>query len=159
MGVSFTNVLIADGRSDMRYRLQLALAQMPGVVTIGEACDGETAVQKVCELTPHILILDIAIPGLAGLEVIRRVKSRFPSIKILVHTSMQPAAFALAALKAGASGYCLYGASQQTLESAVKTLNAGAVWLDANIAAKMLMLLPAQDDRAKLSALENNRGQ
>lgn len=143
MGVNFTTVLIAAGDADARYRLQLALAQMPGVVAIGDASDGETAVQKACDHTPDILVMDIAIPGLAGLEVIRRVKSAAPSVKVLIYTAIEPAGFALAALRAGASGYCLEGVSRPAFVTAIEAVKAGAIWLDARVASRILNLMPA----------------
>lgn len=143
MGGNFTTVLIAAGSADARYRLQLALAQMPGVVSIGEASDGESAVQKARDLTPDILVMDIAIPGLAGLEVIRRIKHNAPAVKVLIHTAIEPAGFALAALRAGASGYCLDGVSRPAFITAIAAVKAGAIWLDARVAGRVLNLMPS----------------
>lgn len=145
MGVNFTTVLIAAGSADARYRLQLALAQMPGVVAIGEATDGESAVQKACEHTPDILVMDIAIPGLAALEVIRRIRSTAPSVKVFIYTAIEPAGFALAALRAGASGYCLDGVSRPAFSTAIEAVKAGSIWLDARVAGRILNLMPAPD--------------
>lgn len=165
MGTAFTHVLIADGKPEIRYKLQLMLAHIPGMVVVGEACNGDDAIEQAGILKPDVLIMDIGIEGLGGLEVIRRVRNTHPAVKILIHTAIEPAAFVIAALRAGASGYSLYGCSHQVLESALKAVRAGAVWLDEKIAARILNFVQGTSSSAtgthnqlKLEELKPKKG-
>lgn len=131
-------VLIVEDHSLLRYALKATLAEFPEVEVVGEAADGPAALQKVKELKPSIILMDIGLPGMNGIAVSRRVKAEFPAIKILMFTSQETDDDIFAALAAGANGYCLKTVVPEQLRTAIKAIEDGAAWIDPAIASRVL---------------------
>lgn len=133
MASGYTYVILASGRHDVRKELEQTLARLPEILVVAEASDGDELETKAQELSPHVVLMDIALPGKNGIETIRALKQKNPKIKVLVVASSESIGFVSATLKVGASGYCLFGSSPELLEAAIRSVSLGAIWLDGKI--------------------------
>ena len=118
-------VLIADDHDIIRQGLKSILAPRPDYKVIGEAQDGEEALEKVEKLKPDILLLDISMPKISGLDIINQIKHRSPETKIIIVTVHKMTAYILKAFKSGASGYLIKENAAEELLLAL-----GRVWAD-----------------------------
>lgn len=109
------------------------LSQVPGYQVVGEVADGLQAYATCLELQPDIVLLDLGLPGMDGIDVICRLKQRWPELLVVVLTAENTEFRAQAALGAGAMGYILKRSSQQTLLAALKAVVAGQVYLDPDL--------------------------
>ena len=132
------HVLIADDHTIVRSGVRLLLEAEPDIHVVGEAVDGAQAVELATSLTPHVVLMDIAMPGVDGLEATRQIKSSHPDIQILVLTMHRSQDYFFEILKAGASGYLLKGANPGDLIKAVKVVHRGEVFLYPTMAQKLL---------------------
>jgi DNA-binding NarL/FixJ family response regulator len=110
-------VLIADDHRDYRRVVREFLDRMPNVSVVGEAINGGEAVEKVEQLFPDVVLMDIAMPQMNGLEATRIIKQRWPETKVLIATTYDDPAYRLQALEAGAVGYFLKGSLKPSLEA------------------------------------------
>jgi DNA-binding NarL/FixJ family response regulator len=131
-------VLLVEDHTMTRMGLQLVLEKAENIELIGEAEDGEEGVKKAKELKPDVILMDIGLPVIDGIEATQKIKeSNLPS-RILVFTSRDSEDDVFAALGAGADAYCMKGASPEQLTSAIKAVNEGTAWLDPAIARTVL---------------------
>lgn len=126
-------VLIADDHAVLRSGLRMLLDAQPGIEVVGEASDGVEAVSKTTELTPDVVLLDITMPAMSGIDVIRTIKSRMPSIATLILTMHEDEGYLLEALKAGASGYIPKKAADTELITAIKAVHSGEVFIYSSL--------------------------
>lgn len=132
------NVLLVEDHTMTRMGLQLVLDKADGIVLIGEAENGEEGVLKAIELKPDVILMDIGLPVIDGIEATQQIKNKNLDCKVLVFTSRDSEEDVFAALGAGADAYCMKGASPEQLTSAIKAVNEGAAWLDPAIARTVL---------------------
>lgn len=132
------SVLIADDHPVVRQGLRTFLELLPDVELVGEATDGEEAVSKVQELLPDVVLMDLVMPQLDGIEAIRRIRTVSPSTQVLVLTSFADDEKVLSAVKAGAAGYLLKDVQPQELAEAVRAVNRGEAQLHPTVAAKLM---------------------
>ncbi|MEZ5366185.1 MAG: response regulator transcription factor [Bryobacterales bacterium] len=118
-------VLMADDHSLIRQGLRLLLEDQADMTVVGEARDGREAIDKTLELKPDVLILDIAMPVLGGLEAAREIAHHRPRTRILGLSVRRDAAYAREMLRAGAYGYLTKEASQDELLSAIRAVRDG----------------------------------
>ena len=118
-----TRVMVADDHSLFRYGLKAMLANAEGFEVVGEANTGEEAVEKVAELEPDIVLMDIQMPGINGIEATRRILETNPRVGVVVVTMFEDDDSVFAAMRAGARGYVLKGAD---VEEVLKVLGAVA---------------------------------
>ncbi len=118
-----TRVVVADDHSLFRYGLKAMLANAEGFEVVGEATTGEEAVEKVAELEPDIVLMDIQMPGINGIEATRRILETNPRVGVVVVTMFEDDDSVFAAMRAGARGYVLKGAD---VEEVLKVLGAVA---------------------------------
>lgn len=104
---------------------------------IGEASDGEEAVKLVSELEPHVVLMDIAMPVVNGIEATKQIKLKFPKIAVLILTAYDNDQYIVALLEAGAAGYLLKDVSGRTLTNAVRAVFDGEAILHPSIARKV----------------------
>ena len=97
---------------------------------IAEAEDGETAVELTQEHLPNVVVLDVGLPGIGGIEACRQIKQRHPEIPVLILTSHAQKSLIERLISAGAQGYCLKGIAAETLVLAIRSVAAGASWWD-----------------------------
>ena len=110
-------VLIADDHRDFRRVVREFLDRMPNVSVVGEAINGGEAVEKVEQLFPDVVLMDIAMPQMNGLEATRIIKQRWPDTKVLIATTYDDPTYRLQALEARADGYILKGSLKPSLEA------------------------------------------
>lgn len=130
-------ILLVEDDELFRLGLQVRLQREPAVVVIAEAADGETAIDLAKQQQFDLVLLDIGLPGLGGLETCRQLKQNHPQLPILVLTSRNERALIARLVTAGAQGYCLKGVAAETLVLAMRSVIAGASWWDATATAEI----------------------
>lgn len=131
-------VLIADDHIIVRSGLRLLLEAEPDIDVVGEALEGGEALNLVEQHLPDVVLMDITMPGMDGLEATRRIKARWPQIQVLVLTMHRSDEYFFEMLKAGASGYILKGAETSDLIHAVRVVGRGEVFLYPTMAQKLV---------------------
>ncbi len=126
-------VVLADDHVMLRSGLKLLLTGQMDIEVVGEASDGAEAVSKAAELKPDVLLLDITMPNMGGIDALRAIKEKRPSISILILTMHENEAYLLEALKAGASGYILKKAADNELMSAIRAVYSGEVFIPSSL--------------------------
>ena len=132
------SILIVDDHSIVRRGIKSILENEPDYIIIDEAVNGEEAVQKAQELNPDVILMDLVMPGIDGIEAIRRIRESCPSTRILVLTSFSEDEKIFASIKAGAIGYLLKNTPAEDLERAIKSVAKGELHLQSVIAQKVL---------------------
>ena len=122
-------ILIVDDHGVMRAGLRAMLEDEPGIEVVAEASTGEEALGLTVELQPDILLLDIGMPGIDGIEVTRRLKKSDPRIQVLILTVYEDESLLREAIKAGASGYVIKRAAEEELIAAIKSVHRGDLYI------------------------------
>ena len=138
MSLNKHRVLIAEDHDIARLGLRLTLEKMPDVELIGEASDGDSALVQVEQYQPDIILMDINLPGLSGIQATKLIKGSHPRTGIIMFTSDSSDETVFAALSAGADGYCLKNIAADQLHMAIESVAKGAAWLDPGIAQRVL---------------------
>jgi DNA-binding NarL/FixJ family response regulator len=131
-------VLIADDQMMVREGFSVLLSAQPDINVVGEAVDGESAVHKVAELRPDVILMDVRMPGLDGLEATRRISAMDVHAKVLVLTTFDQDEYVYEALRAGASGFLLKDASARELADAVRVVAAGEALLAPKVTKRLI---------------------
>lgn len=126
-------VVLADDHVMLRSGLKLLLNGQMDIEVVGEASDGAEAVSKTAELKPDVLLLDITMPNMGGIDALRTIKEKRPSMSILILTMHENEAYLLEALKVGASGYILKKAADNELMSAIRAVYSGEVFIPSSL--------------------------
>jgi len=127
-------VFIVDDYSLVRLGLTYDLESQHRVELVGEAEDGEEAVHKIITAQPDLVLMDLGLPKLDGIEVTKQIKAYNSDIKVLILTSHENENEVIASLSAGANGYCLKDISSQRLMEAIIAVFEGSIWLDPAVA-------------------------
>jgi DNA-binding NarL/FixJ family response regulator len=133
-------VLIADDHTIFRDGLRALLASAPDIEFAGEAGDGYEAIALAASLQPDLVLMDLQMPGLNGIEATRRIVQESPHIRILVITMFEDDASVLAAMRAGARGYLLKGATHVEMTRAIRAVGEGEAIFSPSIAARLMEL-------------------
>jgi two-component system response regulator NreC len=128
-----TRVLIADDHAVVRAGLRLLLSQEASMELVGEATGGQEALRLTEDLTPEILILDLSMPDLDGLQVTRTVHEKFPQVKILILTVHEDEALLREAIYCGASGYVLKHAAESEMMNAIRAVQRGDIYVHSSL--------------------------
>jgi len=139
-------VLIADDHAIVREGLRTLIDTEPGMEVVGEAEDGFEAVQKVCNLKPDVILIDIVMPRMNGLEAIQEIKRQCPEMHILVLTSFSDDEMVFPAIKAGALGYLLKNTTPERLLTAIREVHQGRPSMSSDIAKKLMLELQRDSD-------------
>ncbi len=153
------SVLIVEDHTLMRLGLRQMISREPDLEVIGEARDGEEALALSRRLKPDLILMDLGLPVVSGIEVTRLLKLEYPHLRVLALTSHDEDESVFGALAAGADGYCLKGSldTPTRLLAAVRAVSSGATWLDPEVADRVLRdlrRLPATGTPNPLSARE-----
>jgi len=132
-------IVLVDDHAVVRAGVRRLLEQEPLFEVIGEAESGEKAYQIYGELKPDVMVMDLSMPGMGGLEAIRRILMRYEKAKILVLSMHEDLSFANQALKLGAKGYLIKNALADDIVKSIETVSNGEIFLSAEIAKKMAM--------------------
>ncbi len=142
-------VLLVEDHIMARMGTAIFIQNTEGLELLGQAEDGIQAVQLACELKPDVILMDIGLPKIDGIEATRRIKERGIDSSILMLTSRDNEGDIYAALQAGADGYIMKGCNLEALNSAIKSVSQKAAWLDPMIARVVLSNLQKQDFSTK----------
>jgi DNA-binding NarL/FixJ family response regulator len=152
------NVLIADDHAIIRRGLQQILSEDPGIAVKDEAVDGQQVLEKLRQNRYDILIMDISMPKLGGLDVLLQVKVEFPELPVLILSIYPEEQYAIRVLKDGASGYMNKEVAPDELLKAVKKIIQGKKYISENIAEQLVSFIgDGYDDNAKLQEKLSDR--
>ena len=131
-------LLVADDHPMLREGLVAVLGTQPDFEVVGEAADGEDVVRLAGEVRPDVILLDLEMPNVDGVEALRRLREAGSTAQTVVFTAYDTDERVLGALRAGARGYLLKGASRADIFSAIRTVNAGGSLLGPNVTNRLL---------------------
>jgi DNA-binding NarL/FixJ family response regulator len=126
-------VLLADDHKIVREGLRTLIEKQPDIEVVAEAEDGPTAVRLACELTPQVVIMDISMPGLNGVDATRQILEQSPEVRVIALSMHRDRRFILEMLKAGALGYLLKNCAFEEISHAIRTVAAGGTYLSSTI--------------------------
>jgi two-component system response regulator NreC len=150
--------LIADDHTIVRSGVHLLLEGEADIEVVGEALNGQEALAQAEKLQPDVILMDISMPEMDGLEATRQVKARWPAINVLMLTMHRSDEYFFEALKLGASGYILKAADTDELVNAVRVVGQGEVFLYPSMAKKLLNdYLRRLDANSRIEALLSDR--
>lgn len=136
-------VLIVDDHPALREGLRTILATQPDISVAGEAATGQEAVAQAIALCPDVVLMDLELPGLGGVEAIRRIRERLPGTRVVVFTAFDEDERVMSAVEAGAQGYLLKGASREEIFQALRAAFQGGTHLQPAVATALLRRLAA----------------
>lgn len=132
-------IVVVDDHDLVRMGLVRLLDDVAGIEVIAEARSGEEAIKLARELEPDVIMMDVRMPGIGGIEATRKIHRSYPDIRIIAVTACGDDPFPSRLLQAGASGYLTKGASTEEMVLAVKTVSAGQKYLAPNVAQKLAL--------------------
>lgn len=139
-------LIIVDDHKIVRTGLKMIIDKMSGIEIIGEAENGKQAIDAVRQFKPDVILMDVNMPEISGVEATRRISQHMPETKIIILTVHAENPFPAQLLEAGASGYLTKGCAAEELEKAIKSVAAHGRYIGADIAQQMaLSLLPGGD--------------
>jgi DNA-binding NarL/FixJ family response regulator len=133
-------VMIADDQELIRQSLQIILDIKPEIEVVASAKNGMEVLERIGKAKPDVILMDIRMPEMDGVECTRLVKEKYPDTKIIVLTTFDDDEYVFSALKYGASGYLLKGISMDELEQAIHTVHNGGAMINPQIATKVVGL-------------------
>ncbi len=133
------NVMLVDDHAVVRMGFRLLLEGSSDIKVVGEAESGEEACRKYPELKPDVVVMDISMPGIGGIEAIDRILAREPAARILVLSAHEDAMHARRVLKAGAAGYLTKRSAAEALMQAIRQVQQGKTFLEPEIAQQLAM--------------------
>lgn len=134
-------VLIVDDHSVVREGLRAFLQLQDGLEVVGEAVDGEEAIEAASRLEPDVILMDLVMPRLGGVAAMRRLREEVPEARVIVLTSFIDDEHLLPAMRAGAAGYLLKNVQPQELARAIRAADAGEALIDPAVAARLVEAL------------------
>jgi two-component system, NarL family, response regulator LiaR len=147
------SVLIADDHPVVRQGLRSLLSTQEDIQLVGEAADGEEAVALARELVPDVVLMDLVMPGLDGVEATRRIREASPTTTVIVLTSFDQDEHVFPSIKAGAAGYLLKDVPPQELVEAIRKADRGEALLHPTVAARLMREVAEGDRSAPADAL------
>jgi DNA-binding NarL/FixJ family response regulator len=142
--------VVEDQTKILKSQLRL-LENHPDITITGTALSGEAAIEEVAREQPDVLLLDLGLPRMSGIDVTREVKARWPHVEILIFTIFDEEERVLEAVKAGASGYLLKGATADKIIDAIKEVRAGGTVIQPNLARRLLRHFRVEPDNAPVA--------
>jgi two-component system invasion response regulator UvrY len=140
-------VVLVDDHAVVREGYRRLLERTDDISVIAEAASGEEAYRIACELQPDVTVMDINLPGIGGIEAVRRIIARLPEAKILMFSMHEDTVFSSRALQAGARGYVTKSAAPEVLVEAVRLVARGKLYISHEMAQELaLQMLPGRDN-------------
>ena len=131
-------VLICDDQDIVREGMRAILSTVPGIEVTGVASDGAEAVEMVEKQQPDVVLMDLNMPGVNGIQATRKIHDKFPGVHVLALTTYDADEWVFDAIRAGASGYLLKGTPRAGLIKAIEGTAAGQTYIDPGVAGKLL---------------------
>jgi two-component system invasion response regulator UvrY len=132
-------VLLVDDHAVVRTGFRLLLQAHPEISVVGEADSGENGCQRYLELTPDVVVMDLAMPGMGGLEALKRIRAHHPHARVLALSAHDDPLHARRALREGARGFLSKRSAPEALIEAITTVAAGQRYIDVNLAQKLAL--------------------
>lgn len=152
-------VLLADDHVVVRAGTRQLIERHPDISVVGEASNGQEAVQLTANLLPDVVVMDVRMPGMGGIEATRRIKEEYPQVAVLVLTAHDDDEYVFALLQAGANGYLLKTAEADELVKAIRTVMSGQLALTPAVAGKVVSQFTSGKTLPDLvSNIEHNYG-
>jgi len=133
-----SRIVIAEDHTILREGLRALLSSHPDLEVVGEAQDGRQAIRCVEEMSPDLVLLDLSMPSMNGMDAIREIRKRSPGTKIMALTVHKAEEYVLTALQAGADGYALKDATHAELVAAIRSVLAGRRYLSPGVSEKVI---------------------
>jgi DNA-binding NarL/FixJ family response regulator len=152
--MSKIRIMLVDDHPIVREGLVAVLRRDEGFEVVGEAADGRSAVKRALSLKPDLILMDLRMPEMGGVEAMQQIRKADPSIKFLVLTTYDTDEHIVGALEAGASGYLLKDAPREELFTAIRTVARGDALLQPKVAARLIQHMTGQTARAAAQAGE-----
>jgi DNA-binding NarL/FixJ family response regulator len=131
-------VLVADDQAVVREGLEMLLGLSPGIEVVGVARDGEEAIGLVAERSPDVVLMDLRMPRVDGVEATRRITRQYPGTRVVVLTTYADDESIFGALEAGAQGYLTKDSGAQEIQRAIRTVHAGEALLDPSVQLRLI---------------------
>lgn len=147
-------VVLADDHTLVRAGIRSLLEKVPGVEVVGEAGDGREVLKLIKTQRPNVVLMDITMPGLNGLEAAARIAKEFPDVRVIILSMHDNEEYYWRALKAGAAGYLLKKAATAELATALQRVVHGEIYLSQEISKRLVKKFPLQGIADRKSPLE-----
>jgi two-component system response regulator DegU len=149
-------VMIVDDHNLVREGLKAVFSQGDEIDVVGEAGSGEQAIEMVDEVNPDVILMDISMPGMNGIQATKAIRDKHPDAKIVILTMLDQEGYVYEAIKAGATGYMLKSTSSDELVNAIQTVNEGKALLHPDATAQLLKeFVSLAQNKAKDYGLSN----
>jgi two-component system invasion response regulator UvrY len=135
--MSAIRVMLVDDHAVVRMGFKLLLQEAADIAVVAEAATGEEALKQYAELKPDVVVMDISMPGMGGLEAVTRLLAKDPAVKILILSAHEDSIHPKRLLKAGAAGYLSKRVAPEELIHAIHEVHAGSIFLDSTLAQTM----------------------
>ncbi len=152
--VSPIRLMLVDDHAMVRQGLRMFLKLDPGLIIVGEASSGEDALLKVADLAPDVILMDLLLPNMSGIETIRAIMNAHPETAILALTSVLEDDYIVRAMQAGAVGYLLKDTEAGELIRAIRAAASGQIQLSPRVAARLLSETPTTPTQEALTERE-----
>jgi len=147
-------LLLVDDHDIVRTGLRMVIEKMPGIKIVGEAKDGQQAMDMVAEVKPDVVLMDINMPRISGLEATRKITAADPYVRIIILTIHAQNPYPKQLLDAGANGYLTKGCAAEELETAIRKVYGGQRYVGADIAQQMaLSMLPGGKNNSPFDSM------
>lgn len=155
---SVIRILIADDHAILRDGLRALIEAQPGLEVAGEASNADEAWLRACELAPDVLLLDLSMPGVSGLDAAERIAADCPKVKVLALTMHEERGYVSRVLRAGAAGYVAKRTAAAELVHAIRTVAGGGTYIDPSLAGALLGAHMQRPSRPDASTRRNGLG-
>lgn len=152
-------VFLVDDHDIVRSGLKAIVDAQPDMTVVGEAAEGLAALQGVAAVLPDVVVMDLSMPSLGGVEATERIKATTPDVKVLALTAREERSYIDRVMAAGASGYVLKRSAADDLVRAIRALASGGVYLDPAMAASALATLRSRSELAAGSRLSEREAE
>ena len=149
-------ILVADDHPVVRDGLVAILSTQPDFLIVGQATTGTDVIQQVASLTPDVVLLDLEMPEMNGVQVLRQLRAEYPLAHVLIFTAFDTDELIVQAVQAGAQGYLLKGAPRDEIFRAIRVISAGGSLLEPVVASKLIHHVQSQEqlEAQRLTARE-----
>lgn len=147
------NVMLVDDHGLVRTGIKRLLRDVSGIDVVAEAESGEQAIRQVRKEKPDVILMDISMPGIGGLEATRKISQALPGVKIIAVTIHDDDPFPARLLEAGASGYLTKGCDVQEIVSAIRSVHIGKQYISPEIAHKLALSFVNEREKSPLERL------
>jgi two-component system response regulator NreC len=148
-------VLIAEDHQTVRDGLKMLIEREPGMQVVGEAADGFEVIAKAKDLMPQVIVMDVSMPGMSGLNATRKLKEILPNTQIIALTRHSESGYLNEMLQAGASGYVLKQSSSEELIRAIRAVVSGQNYLDPAITTEVVRKYSTSESKTLSGSLES----